>query len=493
MAQIFKTSRWLRPYQSKNGQQVFIRVRMRTGFETNIPVYDYIKHEKLPISVKKEFWNKGYVTGGNYHISVREINNLLTKVERDVRDSVNELLEKNIQINQENITKLTYINEINTLEQERKIANGEIIVDEQGGAFASQVEFEEYIETSEDPKFNGLKKSMGLYKREYLMDFWDDFIRDFAPDSYNTPRHAMDEYIRNTEDNCKANEFSSMWLQHFFEYIAREGYSFRKDGKNRKRYTVTTIAKYHKHLRHFGDYLFSELKLIDNQDYKRFSLKKKKSKKMSLIKYKPTSFINTHALFKREFDWFYGFKFEDKQLELARDMFVMQVWLGGLRQVDFYKLSKQNFNRDSNGVKIWFKQQKTDDVVQNTINQNYLDPIMEKYPNIFKEFPKVHIYNKLLKKAAEVAGLKRPLMFTFEYVDANEAKEEWIEIYKMISNNWARNCAVSILTELGYHDDRIAKFTGHKDLDMINHYKSVHKKEIKAMMDEVKPEIVTEL
>jgi hypothetical protein len=161
--------------------------------------------------------------------------------------------------------------------------------------------------------------------------------------------------------------------------------------------------------------------------------------------------------------------------------------------VDFYKLSKQNFNRDSNGVKIWFKQQKTDDVVQNTINQNYLDPIMEKYPNIFKEFPKVHIYNKLLKKAAEVAGLKRPLMFTFEYVDANEAKEEWIEIYKMISNNWARNCAVSILTELGYHDDRIAKFTGHKDLDMINHYKSVHKKEIKAMMDEVKPEIVTEL
>jgi hypothetical protein len=47
MAQIFKTSRWLRPYQSKNGQQVFIRVRMRTGFETNIPVYDYIKHENM--------------------------------------------------------------------------------------------------------------------------------------------------------------------------------------------------------------------------------------------------------------------------------------------------------------------------------------------------------------------------------------------------------------------------------------------------------------
>jgi len=149
-------------------------------------------------------------------------------------------------------------------------------------------------------------------------------------------------------------------------------------------------------------------------------LKKKKSKKMSLIKYKPTSFINTHALFKREFGLVLRvLNLKTEQLELARDMFVMQVWLGGLRQVDFYKLSKQNFNRDSNGVKIWFKQQKTDDVVQNTINQNYLDPIMEKYPQYFlKNFRKFIFTNKLLKKAAEVAGLKRPLMFTFEYVDA---------------------------------------------------------------------------
>jgi integrase len=493
MAQVFKTLRWLRPYRSKGGQQVFIRVRMRNGFETNIPVYDYIDHEKLPISVKREYWNKGYVTGGNYHISVRELNSLLTKVEYDVKDAVKELIEKNIQINQENITKLTYINEINALENERKIASGEVIVDEDGGAFASHEEFVEFVEQSEDPKFDALKKSMGLYNKEYILDYWDDFIKDFAPDSYNTPRHSIEEYIKDTEDNCKVREFSSDWIQRFFEYITKNGYSFRKDGTNRMPYTVTTVAKYHKHLRSFGDYLFSELKIIENQDYKRFSLKKKKSKKKSLIRYNSKIFINTHALYKREFDWFYAFKFDDKQLTLVRDMFVLQVWLGGLRQVDFYKLSEQNFHKDSNGVKVWFKQQKTDDEVQNTVNQNYLEPILLKYPNIFKEFPQVHVYNKLLKKAAEVAGLTRPLMFTFEYVDADKATEEWIEIYKMISNNWARNCAASILSELGYPDDRIAKFTGHKDLRMINHYKSVHKKDIKTMMDEVKPDIVTEL
>ena len=80
-----------------------------------------------------------------------------------------------------------------------------------------------------------------------------------------------------------------------------------------------------------------------------------------------------------------------------------------------------------------------------------------------------------------------------DWLDDEKAEVEWVEIYKKISNNWARNCAVSILSELGYQDDRIAKFTGHKDLEMINHYKSVHKKDVKTMMDEVKPEIVKEL
>jgi hypothetical protein len=55
------------------------------------------------------------------------------------------------------------------------------------------------------------------------------------------------------------------------------------------------------------------------------------------------------------------------------------------------------------------------------------------------------------------------------------------------------NCAVTILAELGYPDDRISKFTGHRDLEMIKHYKQIHQKEINIMMTEVKPEIVKEL
>jgi hypothetical protein len=165
MARLFTTLRWLRRYGGKNGHQVFIRVRMHNGFETEIPVYDYVNHKKLPISVKKEHWNKGYVTGGRYHMTIRDLNSLLTKVEQDVKDAVNELVEKNIKIKRDNIIQLTYINEENALENERKIATGEVIVDDDGGAFASQDEFEEFIADSDDPKFDTLKKAMGIYKK----------------------------------------------------------------------------------------------------------------------------------------------------------------------------------------------------------------------------------------------------------------------------------------------------------------------------------------
>lgn len=493
MAKFFQTLRWLRPYQSKTGHQVFIRVRFRDRSDINVPIYDYVNYEKIPISVKREHWNKGFVTGGSYHINIRDLNYLLSNVEYKVKNAVQKLLDKNIQVNLDNIIKLAYINEISAKEEDRKIASGELIVDDDGGAFSSETEFLEFIEQSFDPKFDVLKKSLGIYEKIYILDYWDDYIKNFAPSSYNAPKHAIEEFIKKTGNNCKVTEFNSVWLKEFFEYISKEGYSIRSDGTNRQPYTITTIKKYHKHLNHFGEYLFLEMNLIQNQDYKRFKLSQANSKKQSLVKYKTNPFINTHALYKKEFDWFYAFKFTNKKYELVRDMFILQVWLGGMRQVDFYQLSSQNFHKDSNGIKVWFNQQKTDDGVLNTVNQNYLDSILNKYPNLFREFPDVHDYNELLKKAAEAAGLNRKLMFTFEYISELKPKIEWIEIHKKISNNWARNCAVSILSELGYPDDRIAKFTGHKDHDMINHYKSVHKKDVKSMMDEVKPEIITEL
>ena len=235
------------------------------------------------------------------------------------------------------------------------------------------------------------------------------------------------------------------------------------------------------------------MKILNNQDYKRFSLKGT-SKKQSLIKYKAEPYINTQALYKKEFDWFYGFNFDDKDLDFARDMFVLQVWFGGLRQSDFYNISENSLQKDPNGnYTISFEQKKTSDDVNNVVNQNYIKPILEKYPNGLYAFPKVKVYHELLRKAAKQAGLNRMLSFRNEIAKDNAATITWHPIYEKICNKWARNCVVSILAEMGYPDDRIAKFTGHRDLEMIKHYKSIHPKDVSLMMEAVKPEIVKEL
>jgi hypothetical protein len=98
-----------------------------------------------------------------------------------------------------------------------------------------------------------------------------------------------------------------------------------------------------------------------------------------------------------------------------------------------------------------------------------------------------------MKKAAKEAGLTRKLLIIHEQVNLDKPCEEWVEINRKISNKWARKCAVSVLAELDYPDDNIAKFTNHRDLGMIQYYKSVHKKDVESMLADVKPDIVDKL
>ena len=181
-------------------------------------------------------WHKGFVTGGIYHISVRDVNFLLQKVERNVGDSVDELISKGIKPSRKLILSLTYINEDNHLENERKINSGEIFVNEDGGAYASEDEFIQDIKESEDPKFDDLKKKIGVYDKKYILDYWDDFM-GYVPDSYNSVKDSIEFYINRTEDNCRAANYSSEWLERFFKNIIEYGYSFKKDGSDPKPYS----------------------------------------------------------------------------------------------------------------------------------------------------------------------------------------------------------------------------------------------------------------
>lgn len=488
----YQISRILKRYESKDGSQVLIRIRSKLFSDIEIPVYDYINGKRVSISVRKEFWNRGHIEGGKYHIPLRNLNFLLDEVEHSAKDAIFTLLEQKIVPTREKVLKLTYYSKVQDIIDAERERKGELIYREDGGAFESEDDFLEFLERQDDPKYIELKRQAGLLVRRYIMDYWDEFIQTHAPNSYNLSKSSIENYIQTTNDNCLAENFNSEWLKRYFTHIIENGYQKKlKDDKTITCYfEVSTIQKYLKHLRAFGKWLFNK-GIINSEDYKRFDLKNSDSKKASLIKYKSNPFKNTHALMKSEFDHLFYFDFKDKSLELIRDLFIMQTWFGGLRKCDFFDLTDDNIYQDSDGnITVEFEQIKTENKVVNPANKNYIVPIIQKYNLKLPKFPSPNKYNKRLKDAFKAAGMNRKLLFRYEYINQKRPSEEYLEMHKKISNRWARNCAVSILVELGYSDHYIMKFTGHEDEKMLRHYRTVHKKEVKDMLDDVKPQKV---
>jgi hypothetical protein len=489
MKQPFSISRRLRYTPSKHGHQVYIRVRGLTKSDIEIPVRDYVGDNFVTLSVQKKHWKSGFISGGRYHKSPRDVNTLMKLVEYDVIDAITTLLSENVKITYENVLKLTYAHEEQDIINEERITKGDLLVREDGGAFESEDDFLEFLERQDDPKFIPLKRKAGLLKRQYLMDYWDDYIDDCGVKSHKLIKSSLLRYIEKDDANIYATDFNDEWLKEYFVYTIKTGYEGKKDDKIvTKHYEISTIEKYLKILRSYGDYLFDE-GVLNNQNYKRFKLRNKK-KGQSILKYKADPFKNAHALLKKEFDQLFGFRFADETLDSVRDVFILQVWLGGLRKKDFYSLSDSNFSIDSGGnIHVWFSQKKTMEDVMNPINRTYLEPIFKKYNNSLPKFPTQSKYNKKLKKVFEAAGLCRELPFKYEYAKDDAPTVIWKPMCKEVSNSWARNCAVSILCEEGHPDNHIKEFTGHRDEKMLQHYRSVHKTVVVNMLDKTIPSV----
>jgi len=321
------------------------------------------------------------------------------------------------------------------------------------------------------------------------MDYWDDYIDDCGVKSHELIQSSLLRHIERDDANIYAVNLDDEWLRQYFISTIKSGFQGKEDDKVvTKHYEISTIEKYLKILRSYGDYLFEE-GVLENQNYRRFKLRSKK-KGQSILKYDADPYKNAHALMKKEFDHLFGFKFADETLDRVRDVFILQVWLGGLRKKDFFSLSDSNFSTDSDGnIRVWFSQKKTMEDVMNPINRTYLEPIFTKYDNSLPKFPTPSKYNTKLKKVFEAAGLCRTLPFKYEYAKDDAPTVLWKQMCKEVSNSWARNCAVSILCEEGHPDNHIKEFTGHRDEKMLQHYRSIHKTVVVKMLDQTTPSV----
>lgn len=269
----YKISRTLKRYDSKHGRQVLIRVRTRSKKDFEIPVYDTGDGSRFPISIKIENWYNGYAIGGNYHIPIKNLNLLIDNIENKVKYAVFILSQRKIELTRSKILHFTYSGPRFFKNDPERNETDELITKYQEGAFESAKEFLNFISNTEDTKYKDLRRELGLYEKNYILDYWNDFIRERTSSSYNNSKGAIQKYIEETGDNCIVTRYDDNWLYRFFKYLIENGYK-RGNYENLKLwYKTSTLSKYLKHLRSFGDYLF-EQKVITDQNYRRYKLGK---------------------------------------------------------------------------------------------------------------------------------------------------------------------------------------------------------------------------
>lgn len=270
----YRISRTLKRYESRHGRQVLIRVRMIGGKDFEIPVYDDVNGNRFPISIKHENWYNGYAIGGDYHIPVNNLNLLIDNIERKVSKAMFTLLHRKTEPNRRRILQLTYSGPKDFRKNQEQKEIDEIITNYHKGAFASEEDFLNFISNTDDSKYKDLKRDLGLFEKNFILDFWDGFIREHAPYSYNLSKKSIKIYLEITGDDCIVTKYDDIWLARYFSFLKDNGYYMGKDRNVSYPYENSTLKKYLKHMRSFGDYLF-EQKVITNQNYRRYKLEKK--------------------------------------------------------------------------------------------------------------------------------------------------------------------------------------------------------------------------
>ncbi len=269
----YKISRTLKRYESKHGRQILIRIRMIGGKDIEVPVYDFINGNRFPISIKNENWYNGYVIGGEYHIPVNNLNLLIDSIEKKVGSVMFILLQRKTEPTRKRILHLTYSGPKKFRKDPDQTEIDKIITDYHEGAFSSEEEFLNFISNTEDSKYVDLKRELGLFEKNYILDYWEGFIKEHAPNSYNLSKKSIKNYVEVTGDDCIVTKYDDIWLVRYFKYLKDNGYYKGKDRNLCYQYKNSTLEKYMKHMRSFGDYLF-EQKVIINQNYRRYKLEK---------------------------------------------------------------------------------------------------------------------------------------------------------------------------------------------------------------------------
>lgn len=300
----------------------------------------------------------------------------------------------------------------------------------------------------------------------------------YVADSYKSIIFHLADYILNGDAvNNSIKNFNLKWVENFLSYKIKHGFPkthFRgytpfdvftfKDSflkAPREDFKVASFQRLVKILKQYINILQKErllpvtvinTKLFDASDY---ISRNANSDNYTKIEY---------TLEYEEIEQLLNASFENQQMQLAINMYIIQMFAGGLRPVELYK---GNLRFTDSYVSFYRSKNKT--ISKNPILPEVRD-VLKKYPDGLPQFLRIDIYRKQLKLVADHFKWERiieepntkvkPVNHTIQH----KLKDVFLPLT-------ARKTFINYLANLGLPDELIIQFTDHTDVRILKHYK----------------------
>lgn len=289
--------------------------------------------------------------------------------------------------------------------------------------------------------------------------------------------HFADYFINGKNVSMSVKNFNLSWVVKFLTFNIEKGYStthirgytpfdildrrdfFAKSPRND--YKHATFQKLVKYLKQYIDILQKEGKLALNTiNTKHIEASEYISRKVNTDKFTKIEFTLDYE----EIEQLLNARFDDPQMQLATDMYIIQMFAGGLRLIELYK---GNIRFTDHYVS--FYRSKNKNITKNPLLPEILDVLL-KYPDGMPTLLKIDEYRKMLKKVAEHFVWNRIIEEpnTSLHPDSNTITHELHQVFSPLT---ARKTFINYLANMGLSDELIIQFTGHNNVEILKHYK----------------------
>jgi len=300
----------------------------------------------------------------------------------------------------------------------------------------------------------------------------------YVPTVYKSLVLKLADFRVNAQPSEHIQDFNEDWVKDFILFLRDEGYAcvhpkkytpfnireqdFRLLESKREIYTYKSFDKQIKHLKGYIDILQGN-GIIDKHTINTKYIKTKNYLSNTHTNYTRSS----HSLNMSEIHKIMDARFSGK-LETTRQMFLIQIFAGGLRNEEFYNEHFRLKNSDG----FWyfqFYQDKGDKVVENPLIEDYTDAILEQMDYTLPNLLPVEEYRQNLTKMAQEIGLDREIMYKIPMAD-DSVRIETPKVMKILNPYWARKTFIKFGVAQGWTYEKIMQYTGHTETKTLKHY-----------------------